>query len=1557
MRKRMLRKLLAGILAISIVMGSGEHLALASEIQGQISDENIADGVEEDPQDNFAEESMQNILPEESEEESQAEQLPSEEVDEEEVLQEDSEEDLEAASSVSEEEIAAWEEKQMSQGFLDLGPDHLDAQNGVSAASEGIENAGTGSASFSKINNLLVLVRFQDQTDDYMNAQNSARLDATYNSTSMQGSMKDFVEAMSYGELTVDTAIFPRSESTMYCSVQVEHTIDYYLTYSETPVITDNTERGYMTSEERFKRERALCDEILRKVKAEIESELTEAQLDENGDGYIDSISFAFDTIAADAKGRIQYADLLWPHKTSYASPVTVHGLYMSSYNFLSRGTDNVGMMGTKQCSGIIVHEFLHTLGLPDLYRYSKEGTPVGKWDVMATTSVQRPQNLNAWYQREYMGWGEKLEEITQSQHVILYPACYEDSNEKYAVKIADPEHPNQFFVAEFRKTEGNDASLSSSCTSGLLVYRIVDDFSAGISASQGNAGGNGDAMYVFRPGETGCNAGKGRIDDAALSYQKNDWNSIGKAKGEETEGFDPKALTYSDGTNSGICIKNVTLGSADSISFDVEFSDEEKVPELKVITNATQSEITGIIKNLSLNDISQVKVAVWSENNGQDDLIWYKAQLQTNGDWMMKANISEHQNDTGIYYLHVYITEGGKEKFISGKTVVISGISAKSSPFVEINKGEGTFCLQAGEIASPAPIVGVKAAVWSLKNGQDDLKWYVCEEKSDGTWYVNVDCAAHDYEEGTYIIHIYAEDSRKVSGYVSGIRENVEFQLKAPLIEMDLNKEESNVVLALKYATGLNDGGIVRFAVWSKQGGQDDLRWYAARRTEGIFYSSFSISDHLNSTGVYYIHVYYNNNNESRFIAGSSIYISGITAEQTPAISGDAISGMIAMKVGGIYSPAGIRAVKAAVWSSNSGQDDLRWYALSQNGDTWEADAYLADHSYEWGEYNVHFYVWDKRGVEQCISACRLNIGISQLQMESVLNESQSEAEIYLELQKLPEGAKSVQLAVWSKENGQDDLRWYTSVWKDGSFTGEVQISDHKNNTGIYYVHAYLIMKNGQSRFLAGNTFSVQDISCDSVQAVNANSDRGTFEVQIKNLFSPAGIRKVRIAVWTKQNGQDDIFWYFAKLDEYGIWNTEVDTYMHDYESGIYYVHAYAEDERGIESYVGGFALSFRQNTSDVLLQIENVLSENRFDIALKNAKIGRNVTGIQFAVWSRIDGQDDLIWYEASKTDDGSWKANVNTKNHKDDSGIYYIHAYATLKSGGKVCLKTTNAMILNNWSPQVDTKTVEIEGISKEYNFLFVSDTHVIVPSCEDELKVQELAASRIDYFKNAYGMTAEEQFPYWIRYANDIQLDGFFMGGDIVDYPSGENLNYLKMNLDNLQVPFLYTLGNHDWTYPWEYLTETASALYRPLFQNFMKGNSEAQFIEYDDFIVLAVDDSTNQVNEAALPVVEQVINYGKPVILMMHVPLQTDSLLETSIKVWGSALMIGKDGIVPNEVTQKFLDIILADDSPVCAILAGHVHLEDTGMVNDKIVQYVVEMSSKGRGIMLRIKGK
>lgn len=154
--------------------------------------------------------------------------------------------------------------------------------------------------------------------------------------------------------------------------------------------------------------------------------------------------------------------------------------------------------------------------------------------------------------------------------------------------------------------------------------------------------------------------------------------------------------------------------------------------------------------------------------------------------------------------------------------------------------------------------------------------------------------------------------------------------------------------------------------------------------------------------------------------------------------------------------------------------------------------------------------------------------------------------------------------------------------------------------------------MENGTSRFLTGGSFAVTGISCDSVNIENKNEQDGTFEVKIKNVKSPANIERVRVAVWTKRNGQDDILWYFPIVDENGNWNAHIDTYMHDYESGVYYVHVYARDARGMETYIGGCAFDFRQDTSMVTLTMQNIPEENLFDISFVSKKIGKNVRKI---------------------------------------------------------------------------------------------------------------------------------------------------------------------------------------------------------------------------------------------------------------------------------------------------------------------------------------------------------
>lgn len=193
----------------------------------------------------------------------------------------------------------------------------------------------------------------------------------------------------------------------------------------------------------------------------------------------------------------------------------------------------------------------------------------------------------------------------------------------------------------------------------------------------------------------------------------------------------------------------------------------------------------------------------------------------------------------------------------------------------------------------------------------------------------------------------------------------------------------------------------------------------------------------------------------------------------------------------------------------------------------------------------------------------------------------------------------------------------------------------------------------------------------------------------------------------------------------------------------------------------------------------------------------------------------------------------------------------------------------------------------------------------------------------------------------------------MGGDIIDAPSKSNLAFLTEQLATLEMPYLFALGNHDWTYPWEYMTDKGKEEYLPLLTEVTENTSFTR-LEFPDFVIAAVNDSTDQVDEEALAGVEEVLQEGKPVILMLHVPLATENLAEQAEAVWGSPIVLGEGGIEPNETSQKLLDMVYAKDSSVVAVLAGHVHFRSQEKLNDRIVQIVPDAAFEGNCILLKI---
>lgn len=84
-----------------------------------------------------------------------------------------------------------------------------------------------------------------------------------------------------------------------------------------------------------------------------------------------------------------------------------------------------------------------------------------------------------------------------------------------------------------------------------------------------------------------------------------------------------------------------------------------------------------------SSNGISGLQVPTWSEESGQDDLVWYDA-LKWGDDWYCTINSVDHNSDSGIYQSHFYVvTSNGSKEYLDGKKITVperpSGLAKKA--------------------------------------------------------------------------------------------------------------------------------------------------------------------------------------------------------------------------------------------------------------------------------------------------------------------------------------------------------------------------------------------------------------------------------------------------------------------------------------------------------------------------------------------------------------------------------------------------------------------------------------------------------------------------------------------------------------------------------------------------------------------------------------------------------------------------------------------------------------------------------------------------------------
>ena len=193
-------------------------------------------------------------------------------------------------------------------------------------------------------------------------------------------------------------------------------------------------------------------------------------------------------------------------------------------------------------------------------------------------------------------------------------------------------------------------------------------------------------------------------------------------------------------------------------------------------------------------------------------------------------------------------------------------------------------------------------------------------------------------------------------------------------------------------------------------------------------------------------------------------------------------------------------------------------------------------------------------------------------------------------------------------------------------------------------------------------------------------NNATGSYDLVISNLIAPRGFKEVLVPTWSEKNGQDDIIWYKAAKQANGDYKVTVRSSVHKGDSDLYNSHVYLVDNDGKFIGLGGKQVTLDiTKTQGTLAITNNDKNRGTFDVFITNLTNPSGISGVVIPVWSEQNGQDDLVWHNATKQDDGSYKVTISASQHKWNSGKYIVHGYIVDASGKNIGFGATSADVV--------------------------------------------------------------------------------------------------------------------------------------------------------------------------------------------------------------------------------------------------------------------------------------
>ena len=415
-----------------------------------------------------------------------------------------------------------------------------------------------------------------------------------------------------------------------------------------------------------------------------------------------------------------------------------------------------------------------------------------------------------------------------------------------------------------------------------------------------------------------------------------------------------------------------------------------------------------------------------------------------------------------------------------------------------------------------------------------------------------------------------------------------------------------------------------------------------------------------------------------------------------------------------------GVTKVTMPTWTVKNGQDDLVWHTAAISGNTATFHVGIGDHNLESGDYLTHIYAYDAAGNSSSAAAPVVTLPniLSGPTASGTLEDgvytiaSSLNQNIVLDVAEMSKNS-GANIQVWMAANSENQLWYIKSIggglytvralhsgryinvagsgtangtnlhqWNNGTPNGDEKWRITNNGDGTY---TFIAAVNGLALDLAdGKAANGQNVQCWTSNGTGAQKwalipssvQEDFYGPSISNIqvtevgvagyrvtctvTDPSGVAKVTMPTWSVKNNQDDLVWHEATISG----NTAtfyVRASDHNNEAGDYITHIYATDKRGYQSGASAGTINIPEDTKGP--EISNVriseVTPNGYRVTC-TVTDETGVARVKMPTWSDRNGQDDLVWHEATLNGNTA-TFYVRTADHKSETGSYTTHIYA--------------------------------------------------------------------------------------------------------------------------------------------------------------------------------------------------------------------------------------------------------------------------------------------------------